>query len=101
MAFDYRWQGEARRGFVLNRGGELRAFANFCPHWKVDLDMGDGRLYSAKIDRIFCQNHGATFDPDSGQCDAGPCVGQGLLRFRLALDGDDARVEITSDPYED
>jgi nitrite reductase/ring-hydroxylating ferredoxin subunit len=58
-----------------------------------DLDMGTGRFWSAKVERIYCMTHGACFRPHDGICDAGPCVGEALERFAVRLDGEDALVE--------
>ena len=76
------------------RHGEagLVAYLNRCPHWSVDLDMGDERFYAEDIDRIYCKNHGALFRATDGVCDWGPCLGKGLLRFELEIEGDDAFV---------
>ena len=68
------------------------AYVNRCPHWSVDLDLGDERFYAEDIDRIYCKNHGALFRVSDGVCDHGPCFGEALLRFVVELDGDDAWV---------
>ncbi|PRP91656.1 Rieske [2Fe-2S] domain protein [Enhygromyxa salina] len=94
--FAFERDGEACEGFVLRRGPDLFAYNNRCPHWRVDLDMGEGRFYSALTDRIFCSSHGALFVPSTGYCDAGPCVGDQLERFELELVGDDAVITISA-----
>lgn len=92
--FGFERDGEAREGFVLRSGAELVAYHNRCPHWGVDLDMGEGRFYSELTDRIFCSSHGALFVPSSGYCDAGPCAGERLERFEVEIDGPDAVITI-------
>ena len=86
----------AEEGFVLCWGGSLFAFANSCPHWSVDLDLGTGRFYDSELDRIVCRNHAALFHPATGFCDWGPCSGHSLERFELSLEGNDALVQIGS-----
>jgi nitrite reductase/ring-hydroxylating ferredoxin subunit len=81
-------------GFVLRWADGLRAFANSCPHWSVDLDYGMGDFYDVSLDRIVCKNHGALFHPESGFCEWGPCTGHSLERFELTLEGDEALVTI-------
>lgn len=81
---------------MLCWGGNLFAFANSCPHWSVDLDLGSGGFYDAELDRVVCRNHGALFHPATGFCDWGPCSGRSLERFELSLDGNDALVRIVS-----
>ncbi|PRQ06752.1 Rieske (2Fe-2S) protein [Enhygromyxa salina] len=92
--FGFERGGEVCEGFVLRSGQDLVAYHNRCPHLGVDLDMGEGRFYSALTDRIICSSHGALFVPSSGFCDAGPCAGDGLERFELELDGVDAVITI-------
>ena len=75
-------------GFVLRHGDRLLAYVNRCPHWNVDLDFGDGRMYDERIDRIYCKNHGATFVPQTGLCDFGPCVGSRLQLLDVVVDRD-------------
>ena len=95
------------RTFVLEQGAErlpgfllchasagLVAYLNRCPHWLIDLDLGDGRFYAEDIDRIYCKNHGALFRVLDGVCDHGPCLGKALVRCQVELDGDDAWVSL-------
>jgi len=83
--FAYERDGLKRQGFVLRHGDEYFAYANCCPHWYVDLDLGDERFYDAAIDRIYCKNHAATFTPRDGHCDSGPCFGRNLERFETRV----------------
>ncbi len=92
--FAFEREGQHQEGFILRIESGFVAYHNRCPHWGVDLDMGEGRFYSALTDRIFCASHGALFIPRSGYCDAGPCAGESLERFEVELDGDDARITI-------
>lgn len=95
------------RGFVLvlrdEQGGEgggepqLHAYRNRCAHVSFDLDMGTEQFWSAKLGRIYCRTHGACYEPRSGVCDRGPCVGARLEKFEVELQGDAAVVLI---PFE-
>ena len=69
--------GEALEGFVLRHETGVFAYLNRCPHWGLDLDLGDGRFYAQDLDRIYCKNHGALFRVSDGVCDHGPCFGRG------------------------
>jgi nitrite reductase/ring-hydroxylating ferredoxin subunit len=91
--FNYERVGRACEGFLLRHASGFFAFANACPHWNVDLDLGFGDFYDADDDRIFCRNHGALFLPTTGECTAGPCAGLFLERFPVELEGDDALVD--------
>lgn len=92
--FNFEREGQRQEGFILRVGSGLVAYHNRCPHWGVDLDMGEGRFYSELTERIFCSSHGALFVPSTGYCDAGPCAGDSLERFELTLDGADAVLTI-------
>ena len=91
------------RGFVLalrfpgGPGLELVAYRNRCAHVAFDLDMGTGEFWSAKIGRIYCRTHGACYEPRTGICDRGPCVGRGLERFEVELRGPDAVVLVPAE----
>ena len=94
LTFQFRREGYLEHGFVLRLAEGYVAFANSCPHWNVDLDLGDERFYDAEIQRIYCKNHGATFLPEDGTCDAGPCLGKSLERFIVRSSDRDVTVEI-------
>jgi nitrite reductase/ring-hydroxylating ferredoxin subunit len=81
-------------GFVIRHGENLRAYENKCKHLPIPLDYGDGEFWYDAIDRIVCKTHGATYEPDTGYCDDGPCEGASLTRFDVELDGEDVVVLI-------
>ena len=92
LTFEIQWEGRVREAFLLRAGGELRAYVNQCPHWAVELDLGDGHFYDPELNRIYCKNHGALFFVDSGVCETGPCLGRALSLLPLAVEGEDVRV---------
>jgi nitrite reductase/ring-hydroxylating ferredoxin subunit len=96
--FEFERGGEQLEGFVLRHSKGLFAYVNRCPHWMVDLDLGDGRFYAAEIDRIYCKNHGALFRVEDGVCDLGPCFGQALEPLSLEVEGDDAWIDLGRAP---
>ena len=90
-------EGEARgflpnedgqdRLFLVRHRGALHAWRNSCPHvpgapmaWKRHAYLSpDGS-------QVMCHAHGARFEPDTGLCVHGPCLGQRLQRVPLAVD---------------
>src|SRR5689334_23127446 len=90
--FVYTRAGRSYEGFLLHHALGFFAYANACPHWNVDLDLGFGDFYDPALDRIFCRNHGALFEVDTGLCSAGPCAGLYLEKFEVSWDGPDALV---------
>ncbi len=69
---------------VRQKGGQLYAYKNDCPHhpgsplaWKKDAYLSfDGK-------RIACHGHGAQFEIESGLCLSGPCLGESLQRLSI------------------
>jgi nitrite reductase/ring-hydroxylating ferredoxin subunit len=94
QVFELEHRGEVLQGFLLQHSAGLFAYVNRCPHWAVDLDLGDGRFYDAELDRIYCKNHGALFRVPDGMCEHGPCLGRALERFAVEVDGDDVWVSL-------
>lgn len=83
----------AREGFVVRHEGRLLAYVNECPHWGVELDLGDGHFFDEELKRVYCKNHGALFVLPSGACETGPCMGRSLLRLSLRVDGQNVVVK--------
>ncbi|MFZ5891143.1 MAG: Rieske (2Fe-2S) protein [Myxococcota bacterium] len=92
--FRFRRGRNRLEGFVLRSGEHLVAFANECPHWHVDLDLGTADFWDPGSARILCKNHGALFHPLSGECERGPCVGLRLERFELELEDGGVHVNV-------
>ena len=63
---------------VVHHDDSDRVFTNRCPHRRLPLDRGGRILYSPDRKWLVCVNHGAKFDPLTGQCIAGPCAGKSL-----------------------
>ena len=84
--------------FILRRKGQFLSFLNECPHWSVDLDMGDGEFYDSTADRIYCKNHAALFVLPTGECEIGPCRGRFLTRFSISTRPSGIEIELAP-PY--
>jgi nitrite reductase/ring-hydroxylating ferredoxin subunit len=70
---------------VLTRQGDrVQAFHNECPHAGRRLDWVAGQ-FLIENNLLVCAAHGAAFTRDSGLCLAGPCRGQGLVRFPIIV----------------
>ena len=85
--------GMVSEGFVLRYRSHVVAFENRCPHWSIPLDAEENQFLDASQSFIFCPMHGASFDAESGQCFQGPCLGEGLERFEVAMDGEHAVIK--------
>lgn len=64
--------------FVVRFDGRPRAFVNQCAHVPVELDWLEGAFFDCDGRYLICATHGATYDPVSGVCVAGPCRGARL-----------------------
>lgn len=64
--------------FAVRRGGEVFVYVNSCPHIGVPLDWAPDRFLSTDGQRIVCSTHGAEFTIETGDCIAGPCLGDRL-----------------------
>ncbi len=61
-----------------------KAYWNVCRHLPVPLDGGLMRLEEGLV----CLTHGAKYQPNSGRCLEGPCVGEYLEAIPIEIEGD-------------
>lgn len=74
------------RGLVLKRGGEVRAWVNWCPHAGHALNLQPNRFMTDDRALLLCHSHGALFDPVTGFCIAGPCSGKSLREVPVVVE---------------
>lgn len=72
---------------LVNYEGKLVAYVNQCPHVGLSLDWIDNRFFTEDGRYLICANHGATFEPESGECIWGPCAGAALQSVPLDIEG--------------
>ncbi len=63
---------------LVNYQGNHFAYVNRCPHTGITLDWVDNQFFSSDQRYLMCATHGAVFEPPSGECIWGPCVGLSL-----------------------
>ncbi|THD74454.1 MAG: Rieske (2Fe-2S) protein [Phenylobacterium sp.] len=71
-------------GFVVRAGDLLAGYVDSCPHAQWPLAALDDRYLTRDARHILCSGHGALFRLD-GTCVAGPCYGQRLTDWPVAL----------------
>ena len=80
-----------RRGqlalLIVRRAGQVFVYENRCPHTHKTLDPQGGSLATSGGLLIQCQRHGAQFIADTGECVAGPCLGEALRALGFAVCG--------------
>jgi nitrite reductase/ring-hydroxylating ferredoxin subunit len=59
--------------------GRVARWRNACPHMGIELDWDAARVLSRSGRYLVCTGHGALFDPATGVCVRGPCVGEHLM----------------------
>jgi nitrite reductase/ring-hydroxylating ferredoxin subunit len=73
---------------LINYQGELFAYVNRCPHVGIALDWVDNQFFTVDQRYLMCANHGAVFEPPTGECVWGPCVGTALQKLPVEIEGE-------------
>jgi nitrite reductase/ring-hydroxylating ferredoxin subunit len=79
-------------GFVVNHGGGYYAYLNRCAHVGTSLDLWPNEFFAEDGQTLICATHGALYEPATGLCTAGPCVGARLTPLPLRREGDELVV---------
>jgi nitrite reductase/ring-hydroxylating ferredoxin subunit len=72
-------------GFVVRRGDTVRGYVDRCPHAGLPLAQRLDDYLTPDGNFIACSWHGALFEPETGACVGGPCVGQALTAWPVEL----------------
>ena len=65
----------------------IHVWGNDCPHANLSLDLIEGKVQSKNND-LLCANHGAKFNPETGECFKGPCKNSFLKAFPFKIIND-------------
>ncbi|MDE0028718.1 MAG: Rieske 2Fe-2S domain-containing protein [Deltaproteobacteria bacterium] len=90
--FSLRCRGESLEGFVFGFQGELFAYVNRCRHVSLPLDWVDSEFFTEDERYLICANHGALYEPTTGECLWGPCHGEWLRRVPLKVEAGTVRA---------
>jgi nitrite reductase/ring-hydroxylating ferredoxin subunit len=80
--------GREIEGFLLNYAGRHHAFVNRCRHVPMGLDWVENQFFTEDGRFVQCATHGAYYEPDTGECIAGPPCGRALHRIAVRVEGD-------------
>lgn len=83
--FVFEKDGGRWEGFVVRYGGDFFAYVNECQHIHIPMDIIDNSFFTRNGEYLLCQTHGAMYDPETGECVGGPCVGQYLMKVTLQV----------------
>ena len=89
LKFSYHQEGITREGFLAYFNGQVVCYQNLCRHIPITLDYGDGRFFNTAGTHLICQTHGATYEPLTGLCVAGPCLGAALKTIPVEITNDE------------
>jgi nitrite reductase/ring-hydroxylating ferredoxin subunit len=87
--------GEPLPAFVVRHLGKVHAFVNECRHQASELDWNPGEFFDADRLYLVCATHGALYEPETGLCVAGPCLGARLAPVRV--DERDGKIYCSED----
>jgi nitrite reductase/ring-hydroxylating ferredoxin subunit len=79
-------QGVDEECFVINYQGQFHAYVNRCRHVPMAMDWVDNQFFAEQGSYLMCQTHNAYYDPDSGECIAGPPGTCGKFLYRVPLE---------------
>lgn len=80
VRFEVSHGGEPVPAFVVRHQGVAVGYLNRCAHVAMELDWQPGDFFEPDAEYLMCATHGALYDPATGQCRGGACVGHGNLR---------------------
>ncbi len=86
--FDFRVGEAIFAGFVVRKAGLVLGYVDSCPHAGWPLAPLPDRYLTREADRIFCGGHGALFRIEDGLCTVGPCEGDRLEPWPVAVGAD-------------
>ncbi|MFC3943481.1 Rieske (2Fe-2S) protein [Pseudomonas gingeri NCPPB 3146 = LMG 5327] len=84
---------DGRSLLAVRREGRVYLYQNRCPHRGIALEWQPDQFLDASASLIQCATHGALFLIESGECVAGPCVGQSLLALPCREDAEGIWVQ--------
>lgn len=70
-----------KSGFVIKKNNQFFVYLNECQHLDVELDWQENDFFDEEKKYIVCATHGAMYDPNSGLCISGPCMGAYLKKI--------------------
>jgi nitrite reductase/ring-hydroxylating ferredoxin subunit len=72
-------------GFVVRQGETVSGYVDRCPHAGLPLARKLDDYLTPAGTHIACSWHGALFEVASGRCVGGPCAGQSLTPWPVAV----------------
>ncbi len=83
VRFEMMGKGGAVPAFVVRYQGQAVAYLNQCAHVAMELDWQPGHFFDNEQRYLICATHAALYEPTTGHCVAGPCIGKKLTPLKL------------------
>ena len=80
--------------FIVHKDGNFFAYHNKCPHTGATLEWQEDKFLDMDNALIQCATHDALFVIGSGECIAGPCVGDTLEALPLIIKSEQIHLDI-------
>ncbi len=85
--FDVLYCGQSCLAFAIPYADQVHAYLNRCSHVPMEMDYQPNRFFDLTGHWLICATHGATYSPQTGACQGGPCRG-GLVKIETSeIDG--------------
>jgi nitrite reductase/ring-hydroxylating ferredoxin subunit len=78
-----RFEVQGLPAFAVKHHGQVHAYLNQCAHVAMEMDWQAGQFFDFDAQYLMCATHGALYEPSTGLCVAGPCVGKQLKPIAL------------------
>ena len=72
--------------FAVRKDGNIYTYRNRCPHLGIELEWQEHDFLDNDKALIQCSTHGALFLIETGECVAGPCLGEKLIKVDNKVD---------------
>lgn len=79
--------------FAVRKAGDVYLYRNNCPHDYIPLNQKPNEFLDASRTLIECANHGALFTIETGDCVAGPCLGECLEAVPFEITNGDLYIK--------
>jgi nitrite reductase/ring-hydroxylating ferredoxin subunit len=86
--------------FAINYHGRLYAYVNRCRHIPMAMDWVDNQFFAERGRYLMCQTHNAYYEPETGECIAGPRGACGKFLYRIPLLVEDGVIYADAPDYD-
>ena len=94
LGFHFILKAKKLEGFVINQKGQYFAYLNRCRHMGITLDWDTNEFYTTEKDSLICKTHGAIYEPATGECIKGPCLGKSLYPLPISVKSDQILLDL-------